>query len=217
MHYREIMTESLSNVITRLTRIAQACNDVEQFIRKTDGEEVLYRGHGADTTGDNVFMTDYVGHAAGYAGHDGRVDAFAYDPNDVLYYDDRRFDELRHTYRELSDQQLAALYKASLVGGIFANAMMNSGLKTGRQVLAKVKRILRGTAPYSTISGDSMANDLLVPLLQQYARDQGKNIIAFHGNDYADYGGQTEYVVGDISKLADLRELYARLTNTQQT
>ena len=210
MHYREIVTESLGNVITRLTRIAQGCKDVEQFIRKTDGEEVLYRGHGADTTGNNVFMTDYVGHAAEYAG-DGRVDAFAYDPNDVLYYDDRRFDELRHAYRELSDQQLAALYKASLAGGIFANAMMNSGLKTGRQVLAKVKRILRGTTAYAKISGDAMANDLLVPLLQQYARDQGKNIIAFHGSDYADYGGQTEYVVGDISKLADLRALYAKL------
>ena len=65
---------------------------------------------------------------------------------------------------------------------------------------------------------NSTANDLLVPLLQAYARQHGKNIIAFHGSDYADYGGQTEYVVGDVSKLADLRALYARLTDaTPQT
>ena len=154
MRYADLLTESLSNVITRLTRIARQCDSVEQFIQKTDGEEVLYRGHYSDKTGDNVFMTDYVGHAAEYAGDNGRIDAFAYDPSDVLYYDDRRFDELRNAYRGLSAKQLAAIYQASLAGEVFGNAMMNSGLTTGSQVIAKVRRILRSNTPYAKISGE---------------------------------------------------------------
>lgn len=171
--------------------------------------DVLYRGHSNDQTGDNSFMTDYVGHAAEYAGDDGKIDAFAYDPRDVLYYNDSRFDEMRNAYNRLSNKQLTSIYQASLDAGRFGNAMMNSGLKTGDQVIAKVKRILRGNTPYSKICGNPTINDILVPLLQKYAHEHGKNIIAFHGSDYADYGGQTEYVVGDISKLIDLRKLYA--------
>jgi hypothetical protein len=144
-------------------------------------------------------MTDYVGHAAEYAGDSGRIDAFVLNPGDVLYYDDRRFDEMRHAYRRLSDQQLLATYNASLVGNRFADTQ-NFGV---------VKKLLRSDTRYSNISGDPTRNDALVPLLQKYAREaHGKNIIAFHGNDYADYGGQTEYVVGDVLKLTDLRKLY---------
>lgn len=197
------------NLLNRLERIAQQCDSVEQFIRKTDGEDVLYRGHHDDRTDNNSFMTDYVGHAGEYAGGEGgggRVDAFGFDPNDVLYYDDNRFNEMRDAYKELPDKQFAALYQAALVGN------RHAGSFDGRQVLAKVKKVLRGNVPYSKISGDARINDLLVPLLQKYARDtHGKNIIAFHGSDYADFGGQTEYVVGDISKLADLRKFYAKV------
>lgn len=200
MRYSEVLCETVAMLVQRLARIAQQCSTPEQFIIKTDGEDVLYRGHYAAEVGDNVFLSDYVGHAREYAGDDGRIDGFGYDPNDVLYYDDRRFDEMRGAYRNLSGKQLAAIYQNS-----------HSGLPTGQQALAKVKPILRGNMPYSQISGDSATNDLLVPLLQLYARHHGKNIIAFHGNDYADYGGQTEYVVGDISKLIDLRALYAKV------
>jgi hypothetical protein len=75
-----------------------------------------------------------------------------------------------------------------------------------------VVTVIRGDMPYSKICGIPRRNDVMIPLMQKYARDaHGKNIIAFHGNDYAEYGGQTEFVVGDVSKLVDLRKLYATL------
>ena len=189
-----------------LEQLLQHCDNVEQFINKLDGSlvDALFRGHYDHETPNNVFMTDYVGHAREYAGGeggDGRVDAYAYDPSDVLYFNDDRFDEMRNAYRSLTDQQLAAAYKAALVGNRFADEF--------RRAFSTVKKIIRGDMPYSAICGDPAKNDVLVPLLQAYAREHGKNIIAFHGSDYGDYGGQTEYVVADVSKLTDLRKLYA--------
>jgi hypothetical protein len=59
------------------------------------------------------------------------------------------------------------------------------------------------------MSMDPGRNDLLIPLMQHYARDvRGKNIIAFLGGDFGDFGGQNEYVVGRVSELTDLRALY---------
>lgn len=175
--------------------LALKYDTVDQFIRATDGKDVLYRGHNDSEISDNSFMTDYVGHAEQYS-DDGRVDAYAYNPVDVLFFNDARFDEMRNVYRHLT----AADYKALLMGNRFADEF--------RRSFPMVKKIIQNNIPYSEICDDPAKNDALVPLLQAYARKQGKNIIAFHGGDYADYGGQTEYVVGDVSKLTNLRKLY---------
>jgi hypothetical protein len=185
--------------------LAQKHDTVEKFIRATDGMDVLYRGHSDEVVPNNCFMTDYVGHAANYSDDgNGRIDAFAYDHRDVLYYDDDRFDEMRNAYRRLSNQQLATIYREALAGNRHSNEFSNS--------LRMVVTVIRGEMPYSKICGIPRRNDVMIPLMQKYARDaHGKNIIAFHGNDYAEYGGQTEFVVGDVSKLVDLRKLYATL------
>jgi hypothetical protein len=165
----------------------------QQFLRATDGLDVLYRGHHDDATGDNAFMTDYFGHAEEYASDSGRIDAFAYQPSDVLYFNDAQFDELREHYSGLSDEELAAVYQQALAGNRHAEEF-------GPDALRRVTRIIRRPVPYSKISTYAWLNDMVVPLMQKYASDvKGKNIIAFHGSDYAMYGGQTEYVVRDIS------------------
>lgn len=186
--------------LTSFEKLAQRCDTVEQFLRKTDGMNVLYRGHYDDETPNHAFMTDYIGHALEYAGDEGRIDAFVVDPNDVMYFSDLRFDEMRSTMARLSDQQLATTYKNALDGNRFADEFLHS--------FPMIKKIIRGDTPYSIICRDPSQNDPIVPLLQAYAEKHGKNIIAFHGNDYADYGGQTEYVVRNVSKLVDLRKFY---------
>lgn len=184
--------------------LAAKCDTVEQFIYATDGKDVLYRGHSGDTTANNSFMTDYVGHAAQYTDDTGKIDAFAYNANDVYFFNDQHFDEMRRVYNRLENNQFDALYKEALVGSRFANSI------DYRKDVRMARKIIQSDVPYSEISGIPERNDTVVPLMQKYARDvHSKNIIAFHGNDYADYGGQTEYVVGDVSKLLDLRKLYA--------
>lgn len=201
--------ELLMERIKSLDEIARGCETVDQFIRSSDGclEPVLYRGHHDDVTPDNAFMTDYVGHAAEYADPSGKIDAFVYDPDDVLYYDDERFEELRSTYRDLSPSSFSEVYRTSLAGNRFADNFVDG--------LAKIRKIVRSNVPYSKICGNPEINDTLVPLLQKYALDKySKNIIAFHGSDYSDYGGQTEFVVGDISKLTPLQTIFAQAHST---
>jgi hypothetical protein len=164
--------------------------------------DVLYRGHYDEEINDNSFMTDWVGHASG---GEGKIDAFAYDPNDVLYFNDAQFELMRNSIKRFSDKRLEVVYKAALVGNRHADYLMGD--------FHLVKEVLRGNKPYSKISDSPHLNDPIVPLLQAYAREKGKNIIAFNGNDYADYGGQTEYVVGSVSKLINLRELYTKIKN----
>jgi hypothetical protein len=179
--------------------LARKCDTVEQFIKKTDGMDVLYRGHSGGDTSDFSFMTDYVGHAEQYGD---TVDAFAYNTGDVWFFNDARFDEMRSAYNRLMPGELAALYQAALQDNRHAVHYENS--------LRAVRRVIRGDEPYSAFCANFELNDALIPLMQKWAHDKhGKNIIAFNGGDYADYGGQTEYVVGSVSKLTDLRKLYA--------
>lgn len=191
-----------SLLLSPYVELAKKCSSSDEFIRKTNSGflDVLYRGHSGREISNNAFMTDYYGHAAEYS-DGGVVDAFAYDPEDVLYLDDARFDELRDRYSGLSDQKLKTVYQDALSGNIHAQEFSTS--------FPVVKKFLRSGTKYSDICGNYEKNDVFVPLLQKFAREaHNKNIIAFHGGDYSDYGGQTEYVVGDVSKLVDLRKLY---------
>lgn len=58
--YIQIIEAATQGELERLADLATQCDSVEQFIQKTDGMDVLYRGHYDDQTGNNVFMTDYV-------------------------------------------------------------------------------------------------------------------------------------------------------------
>ena len=60
-----MLTESfIPSEMSKLERFAASCDTFDKFVRKTDGMDVLYRGHHDGATGNNSFMTDYVGHAA---------------------------------------------------------------------------------------------------------------------------------------------------------
>jgi hypothetical protein len=184
-------------------RLARECPDVETFIKRTDGMDVLYRGHSGGETANHSFFTDYVGHAEQYGD---TVDAFAYDPQDVLFFNDARFDDMRRSYRRAAEwepEKFAALYRATLHGNRFGPDL--------EAQIEHVTEVILGDddIPYSSFCDNFEQNDAFIPLMQAYAAQQGKNIIAFHGGDYADHGGQTEYVVGDVSKLVNLRKLYA--------
>lgn len=186
--------------------MARTNDTVEGFIDATDGWPVLYRGHFGDKVEDNSFFTDYVGHARSYVDETGRIDAYAFDPQEALMFDDVRFDEMRFLYMRLDADELADTYRTALAGNRFGPDLMNP------ETLGTLYEILQGETPYSEMSMDPERNDLLIPLMQHYARDvRGKNIIAFLGGDFGDFGGQNEFVVGRVSELTDLRALYGQV------
>lgn len=187
-------------------RMARENDTVEGFIRATDGWSVLYRGHSGGEVEDNSFFTDYVGHAESYTDETGRIDAYAFDPRDVLMFDDVRFDEMRFVYMRLDARKLKETYRAALVGNRFMPDLMK------RETLDALYEILQGDTPYSDMSADPGRNDILIPLMQHYAREvKGRNIIAFVGGDFGDFGGQNEFVVGRVTELTDLRRLYGQV------
>jgi hypothetical protein len=182
--------------------LAQKHDDVDRFVKATDGQDVLYRGQVDANIDNNSFMTDWVGHAENYCDSISQVAAFAYNPQDVLFYNDQRFEEFRAAYRRMTPKQFQQVYAAALDGNRFSVEFAEQGIAVARKVIASKK-------PYSEICTDPSKNDAVIPLMQSYARDKhGKNIIAFIGGDYGDYGGQNEFVVGDVSKLVNLRVLY---------
>jgi hypothetical protein len=186
--------------------MARTNDTIEGFIDATDGWPVLYRGHFGDKVEDNSFFTDYVGHARSYVDETGRIDAYAFDPRDALMFDDVRFDEMRFAYMRLDADELADLYRTALAGNRFGPDLMSE------ETLGTLYEILQGETPYSEMSADPGRNDLLIPLMQHYAREaRGKNIIAFLGSDFGDFGGQNEFVVGRVAELTDLRALYGQV------
>jgi hypothetical protein len=182
--------------------LAKQCATVEQFIKKTDGMDALYRGHGGGVVENHSFFTDYVGHAEQYGDI---VDAYGYDPQDVLFFNDQRFSDMRSSYRRAAEwepKKLAAIYQTTLRGNRFSPDL--------ERQIDRVAEVILGDEDisYSDFCDNFEQNDAFVPLMQAYASQKGKNIIAFRGGDYADYGGQNEYVVNDVSKLVNLRQLY---------
>lgn len=189
-----------------LVEMARSSDTVEGFIDATDGWSVLYRGHFGERVEDNSFFTDYVGHARSYVDEMGRIDAYAFDPRDALMFDDVRFDEMRFAYMRLDADELADLYRTALAGNRFGPDLMTP------ETIGTLYEILQGDAPYSEMSADPGRNDLLIPLMQHYAREaRGRNIIAFVGGDFGDFGGQNEFVVGRVAELTDLRALYGQV------
>ncbi|MGU3558595.1 hypothetical protein [Methylobacterium radiotolerans] len=121
-------------------------------------------------------------------------------------FDDMRFDEMRFAYMRLDTGELEVTYRAALAGNRFMPDLLN------RETLDVLYEILQCDTPYSDMSADPGRNDILIPLMQHYAREaRGKNIIAFVGGDFGDFGGQNEFVVGRVAEMTDLRQLYARV------
>jgi hypothetical protein len=203
----ELLLETeLPEELRGFVRIALAHDTVEGFIDATDGWPVLYRGHFGNEIEDNSFFTDYVGHARSYIDETGRIDAYAFDPRDALMFDDIRFDEMRFAYMRLDARELEETYRAALAGNRFMPDLMN------RETLDVLYEILQGDTPYSDMSADPGRNDILIPLMQHYAREvKGRNVIAFVGGDFGDFGGQNEFVVGRVAELTDLRRLYGQV------
>lgn len=188
--------------------LAKQCATVEQFIKKTDGMDVLYRGHHGGAVENHSFFTDYVGHAEQYGDI---VDAYGYDPQDVLFFNDQRFDDMRSSYRRAAEwepEKLATIYRNALHGNRFGPDLETQ--------IERVVEVILGEedVSYSDFCDNFEQNDAFIPLMQSYAAQKGKNIIAFQGGDYADYGGQNEYVVNDVSKLVNLRQLYVSVRRT---
>ncbi len=197
MRYLEL-TESLGPM-TPLDERARHYPDLNSFLKSLDSAhfDILYRGHSGEEPTHDAFMTDYVGHAFEYGEH---VNAYEYHYEDLMNFDDQQFENMRSEYRRLD---LTALYRQCLAGHTFAEEWAKS--------LKFIKMVINSEIPYSRISQNFGRNDPLVPLMQYYAESKGKNIICFLGGDYAEYGGQNEYVVSDVSKLRDLNKLHREI------
>lgn len=196
--FLNILGESTGPYLDGLVKLAKTCTDVEQFISKIDGgfHDVLYRGHSGGEVSNHVFMSDYIGHAREYGD---QIDAYAIDYNDVMKFDNTVFELMRHScWQEARTQGFAKFYRVACEGNRFSR-VLNMKL---------AKSLIYGKMPYSEISFTPDKNDSVIPLMQRYAASKGKNIISFMASDY---GGQMEFVVGDISRLIDLRKLYDRV------
>ena len=178
----------------------------DDYLRKTDSLRAFNLYRGGSPLSDLCFMTDYIGHAREYGDP---VDGIVCDPEDVLRFDTAAFERLRHALGGLGRAALKKMYAPFAVK-----------LPDVQEATAFAYRFLRSEVPYEDVSWDARKNDMLVPLMVHYARTEGKNVVVFTGGDYADYGGQDEYVVDDISrypKLSDLWKQANRKTSVRES
>lgn len=188
--------------LEQLKALALRCETVDQFLKKTDGMDVLYRGHHEDVVPNDSFMTDYIGHAEQY-GDGGTVDAFAVNLySDVFMFKDDQFDQMRFALQRMDNDEFTHHYKT-----VLPDRLSNMGARW----LPVAKKVIKGEQPFSEIAMIPNKNDAVVPLMQAWAASKGKNIIAFMGGDYGEYGGQMEFVVHDVSRLLNLRTLYMQV------
>jgi hypothetical protein len=91
--------------IASLFKVAKGIT-YDNFLNKTDSlnYNILYRG---GYLSNQVFMTDYIGHAKEY-GDD--VDGIVYNYEDLLYFNDRVFDNLRNQFNRLTKQDIKKIY-----------------------------------------------------------------------------------------------------------
>ena len=93
------------NNLDSLYKIAKG-NDYNTFLDKTDSlvynYNILYRGSSEydRVLFNECFMTDYIGHAREY-GED--IDGILYDKNDLIYFDNYTFNELREYFEDFED------------------------------------------------------------------------------------------------------------------
>jgi len=102
---REYLNENVNNY-TKLTDLAKQY-DYETFLKKKDSltstYNILYRGMYDTELTDKSFFTDYIGHATQYGEY---VDGIIYNNNDVLYFDDNTFNNLRKNFESISKKRI---------------------------------------------------------------------------------------------------------------
>lgn len=182
--------------LNKLKQKAAVAKSYGAFLKSTDGMDVLYRGT-TNGLADNIFMTDYIGHALEYADGLDDVEAVLIDIDDVMRFDDQTFDRLRADLRKRPAAYFLSLYKHA-----------DAKLHVTKEKINLVREALASETPYSELAQNYEVNDLLVPVMQAHAERHGKNIISFLGNDYAEHGGQMEFVVRDISRYPSLRDIW---------
>jgi len=102
---------------------------------------------------------------------------------------------LRQNYRGLSKEDLLKIYNSDKIIDIDA--------------IDFVFKFIQSDVPYTKVSQNFDKNDLLVPIMQYYAKSKGKNIISFLGSDYD--GDQNEFIVDDISKYKQLKDVWSNV------
>ena len=202
----EYLNESV-NSYSKLTDLAKQY-DYEKFLKKSDSVtsiyNILYRGmHDAELT-DKSFFTDYIGHATQYSDD---VDGIIFNDGDVLYFDDKTFNNLREFFENITKEELNNIYYYYFTNDKLFDAM-DGEYSEEVDVINFVYNFLKSDTPYTKVQNDKVKNDLLVPIMIHYAETKGKNIIQFVGGDYSDYGGADEFVVNDVSRYNKLSDIW---------
>lgn len=189
----------LDESIDKLLQLAKQYN-YDTFLDKTDSlsMDILYRGMDKnDSLTDNIFMTDYIGHARQYGEY---VDGIIYDSKDVLFFTDKIFNDLRKELKNMTRKELYNIYNYYLENSYFSY--------TDTASINFVYTFIHSDKLYSTIIPYPRKHDILIPIMLYYANTLNKNIIGFLGSDYSEYGGQNEFVVNDISIYTKLSHVW---------
>jgi len=177
--------------------------DYNTFLDKTDNlvyfYTILYRGGEIE---NESFFTDYIGHARNY--HDD-IDGIIVNNKDILYFDDNIFEQLKSS--KYNKDELKEIYLHFIQSGKMSN-VMDSKHNSLIKVINYVYNFINSEILFSSIENNHMKRDLLIPIMLDYSKKMGKNIISFIGGDYNEYGGQNEFVVNDVHKYPKLSDIY---------
>ena len=197
------------NNLDPLYKIAKG-NDYNTFLDKTDSlvynYNILYRGSSEydRILFDECFMTDYIGHAREY-GED--IDGILYDKNDLIYFDNYTFNELREYFEDFEDLD-------KIIKEVYEPYFKKYGVDTieiNDNIISVEKFVyifLKKNINFKNACKNCKVSDALVPIMLYYAKKKNKNIISFLGSDYQLYGGADEYVVNDVSRYITLKDIW---------
>ena len=197
------------NNLDPLYKIAKG-NDYNTFLDKTDSlvynYNILYRGSSEydRLLFNECFMTDYIGHAREY-GED--IDGILYDKNDLIYFDNYTFNELREYFEDFEDLD-------KIIKEVYEPYFKKYGVDTieiNDNIISVEKFVyifLKKNINFKNACKNCKVSDALVPIMLYYAKKKNKNIISFLGSDYQLYGGADEYVVNDVSRYITLKDIW---------
>ncbi len=196
--------------------------DYDTFLNKTDNlvskYNILYRGFSeGDELSDNIFMTDWIGHAREYGDY---VDGIIVNDK-VLYFDNSTFNKLREDfvkllipsipkyfdyddYEETFKEKLRQIYLPYFNEYKLSDAMYQLDYDEDKIIDFVYNFIVDSVDDYEKYSMNKQ-NDFFIPILMYYAKTKGYNIISFWGGDY---GGADEFVVDDISRYTKLSDIW---------
>ena len=196
--------------------------DYDTFLDKTDNlvskYNILYRGLSeGDELSDNIFMTDWIGHAREYGDY---VDGIIVNDK-VLYFDNSTFNKLREDfvkllipsipkyfdyddYEETFKEKLRQIYLPYFNEYKLSDAMYQFDYDEDKIIDFVYNFIVDSVDDYKKYSMKKQ-NDFFIPILMYYAKTKGYNIISFWGGDY---GGADEFVVDDISRYTKLSDIW---------